>query len=53
MHINSVALCTFQDNIRHMRINVVLQTKQEAALDEQNDVLDFYKRPNADHVHLV
>jgi hypothetical protein len=36
-----------------MRINVVLQRKQEAALDEQNDVLDFYKRPNADHVHLV
>ena len=29
--INSVAVCTFQDNIRHMRINVVLQTKQEAA----------------------
>jgi len=31
MRINSVAVCTFQDNIRHMRINVVLQTKQEAA----------------------
>ena len=30
MRINSVAVCTFQDNIRHMRINVVLQTKQEA-----------------------
>jgi len=59
MRINSVTPCTFQDNmrLRYMRINIVVQAKQEAAdtkkIESLNGVLGFYKIPNVGHAQLV